>query len=222
MRFRAISRKEIDMNTERTNIGWGFWIAWVLASIVGFGMGSLIGMSVSYALLPEMGITDEFGVAHLLMFGTMLGTTSGFLQWVVLREKVAQAGWWVLASAMGFAIAGGTLGSIGINENYLTAGILFAVLFGVAGGIMQALVLKRAQIARVGLWVLVNILGSVVGAISVPVAEAISAATGNYDLSAMVFGLLLGAGLGAIPGAVLVWLLRQSQTSDFQGMVTAR
>jgi hypothetical protein len=53
------------MNTERTNVGWGFWLAWVLASIMGFGMGSLIGMSVSYALLPGMGITDEFGVAHL-------------------------------------------------------------------------------------------------------------------------------------------------------------
>ena len=209
------------MKTEHTNVGWGFWIAWVLASIVGFGMGSLIGMSVSYTLLPEMGITDEFGVAHLLMFGTMLGTTSGFLQWVVLREKVAQAGWWVLASAMGFAIAGGTLGTIGINENYLTAGILFTVLFGVAGGIMQALVLKRAQIARVGLWVLVNILGSLVGAISVPVAEAISAATGNYDLSTMVFGLLLGAGLGAIPGAALVWLLRPSPSSDVDRLATA-
>lgn len=209
------------MNTERTNIGWGFWIAWILASIVGFGMGSLIGMSVSYALLPEMGITDEFGVAHLLMFGTMLGTTSGFLQWVVLREKVAQAGWWVLASAMGFAIAGGTLGTIGINENYLTAGILFAVLFGFAGGIMQALVLKRAQIARVGMWVLASILGSLVGAIGIPISSSIGA-TGNYGLSAMVFGLLLGAGLGAIPGAVLVWLLRQSPSSNIEGLAPAR
>ena len=211
------------MNTERTNVGWSFSIAWVLASIVGFCMGSLIVMSVSYALLAGMGITDEFGVAHILMFGTMLGTTSGFLQWVVLREKVAQAGWWVLASAMGSAIAGGTLGTIGIgesNEDYVRAGILFTVLFGAAGGIMQALVLKRAQIARVGLWVLASILGSLVGAIGIPISSSIGA-TGNYGLSTMVFGLLLGAGLGAIPGVVLVWLLRQSPSSKIEGLAPA-
>ncbi len=208
------------MKTERTNVGWGFWLAWVLASIMGFGMGSLIGISVSYALLSGMGITDEFGVAHLIMFGTMLGAMSGFLQWVVLREKVARAGWWVLASALGFAIAGGTLGAIGINENYVMAGILFAAIFGVAGGILQGLVLKRAQIARAGLWVLASILGSLVGAIGIPISSSIGAA-GNYGLSAMVFGLLFGAGLGAIPGAVLVWLLRQSPSSNVGSMATA-
>lgn len=208
------------MNTERTNVGWGFWLAWVLASIMGFGMGSLIGMSVSYALLPGMGITDEFGVAHLIMFGTLLGAMSGFLQWVVLREKVARAGPWVLASALGFAIAGGTLGAIGVDENYVIAGILYAAVFGVAGGILQGLVLKRAQVARAGLWVLASILGSLVGTVGIPISSSIGA-TGNYGLSAMVFGLLLGAGLGAIPGAVLVWLLRQSQSSNVEGLATA-
>ncbi len=54
---------------------------------MGFGMGTLIGMSVSYALLPGMGITDEFGVAHLIMFGTMLGAMSGFLQCVASIEN---------------------------------------------------------------------------------------------------------------------------------------
>ena len=208
------------MNAARTNVGWSFWLAWVLASIMGFGMGSLIGMSVSYALLPRMGITDEFGVAHLIMFGTVLGAMSGFLQWVVLREKVARAGPWVLASALGFAMAGGILGAIGINENYVMAGILFATVFGVAGGILQGLVLKRAQIARAGLWVLASILGSLVGAIGIPISSSIGA-TGNYGLSAMVFGLLLGAGLGAIPGAVLVWLLRQSTSSKIEGLAAA-
>ena len=208
------------MNTQRTNVGWGFWLAWVLASIMGFGIGSLIGISVSYALLPGMGITDEFGVAHLIMFGILLGAMSGFLQWVVLREKVARAGSWVLASTLGFALAGGTLGAIGVNENYVMAGILFATLFGVAGGILQGLVLKRAQIARAGWWVLASILGSLVGAIGIPISSSIGA-TGNYGLSAMVFGLLFGAGLGALPGAVLVWLLRQTHSSNIEGTATA-
>jgi hypothetical protein len=209
------------MNTNQNIVGWGFWLAWVLASIMGFGMGSLLGMSVSYALLSGLGITDEFGVAHLIMFGTVLGVTSGFLQWVVLREKVARAGRWVLAGTLGFVIAGGILGAIGINENYITAGFLFAAVFGVAGGIMQWLVLRQ-QIVRAGLWILASIFGSLVGAIGVPAAEAISAiAPDNYSLSTIVFGVLLGAGLGAIPGAVLVWLLRQSQSRNIEGLATA-
>lgn len=209
------------MNTNHNNVGWGFWLAWFLASIMGFGVGSLIGMSVSYALLSGMGITEEFGVAHLIIFGTVLGAMSGFLQWTVLREKVAQAGWWVLANALGFAIAGGTLGAIGINENYFTAGILFTAVFGVTGGIMQWLVL-RIQVVRAGWWILASIFGSLVGAIGIPAANAISATVpDNYVLSTLVFGLLFGTGLGAIPGAALVWLLRQSPSGDVEGLAMA-
>jgi hypothetical protein len=215
--FLSHTRKEIDMNTERTNIGWGFWLAWVLASIMGLVVGALLGMSVAYGLFDRDGVDATIGITG----GIVMGATSGFLQWVVLREKVARAGWWVLASALGFAIAGGALGAIRINENYVMAGILFAAVFGVAGGIMQGLVLKRAQIARVGWWVLANILGSLVSAISVPAAATINAATDSYNLGAMVFGVLFGAGLGAIPGAALVWLLRQPQSSNIEGMATA-
>jgi hypothetical protein len=207
--------RSLTMDTERTNIGWGFWLAWVLASIMGLVVGALLGMSVAYGLFDRDGVDATIGITG----GIVMGATSGFLQWVVLREKVARAGWWVLASALGFAIAGGTLGAIRINENYVMAGILFAAVFGVAGGIMQWLVLRQ-QVVRAGLWILASILGSLVGAIGFPISSAIGAA-GNYGLSAMVFGLLFGAGLGAIPGAVLAWLLRQSHSSDVQGLATA-
>jgi hypothetical protein len=214
--FLSHTRKEIDMNTERTNIGWGFWLAWVLASIMGFGMGALLGMSVAYGLFDRDGFDATIGIS----FGIVMGATGGFLQWVVLREKVAQAGWWVLASALGFAVAGGALGTIGVNGNYVTAGILFTAVFGVIAGIMQWLVLRQ-QVVRAGLWVLASIFGSLVSAISVPAASAINAATDSYGLGAMVFGVLFGAGLGAIPGAALVWLLRQPQSSSVEGMATA-
>jgi len=203
------------MNTERTNVGWGFWLAWVLVSVMGLVVGALLGMSVAYGLFDRDGVDATIGITG----GIVMGATSGFLQWVVLREKVARAGWWVLASALGFAIAGGTLGAIRINENYVMAGILFAAVFGVVGGIMQWLVLRQ-QVVRAGLWILASIFGSLVGAIGFPISSAIGAA-GNYGLSAMVFGLLFGAGLGAIPGAVLVWLFRQSHPSDVQGLATA-
>jgi len=208
------------MNTNQNNVGRGFWLAWVLASIMGYVLGALIAMRVPYALLPIFGVTEEFGVVHLITFGTLLGAIGGFMQWAVLREKVAVSSWWVLASALGFAIAGGTLGAIGINENYVMAGILFAAVFGIAGGVLQWLVLRRAGVARAGLWVPASIFGSLVASIGLPISSTIGAA-GNYGLSAMVIGVLFGAGLGAIPGAALVWLLRQSHSSNIEGMATA-
>jgi hypothetical protein len=209
------------MNANQKNVGWGFWLAWVLASIIGYAVGALIAMRAAYALLPIFGVTEEFGVVHLITFGTLLGAIGGCLQWVVLREKVAVSGWWVLASALGFTIAGGILGAIGIKGNYLMAGILFTVVFGVAAGIMQWLVLRQ-QVMQAGLWILANILGSLAGTISVPAAGVVSAiAPENYDLSTMVFGLLFGSGLGIITGAVLVRLLGQSPSSNIKGLVKA-
>ena len=211
------------MNTERTNIGWGFWLTWVLASTMGFGFGGLLGFGVAYGLFDREIFDAPIGITA----GIVIGATSGFLQWFVLREKVAQAGWWVLANALGFAITLGTFGAIGgqnipkPSENYVMTGLLFAAVFGITGGVLQWLVLRRARIARAGLWVPISIFGSLVAAIAFPISSTLGA-TGNYGLSAMVWGLFFGVGLGAIPGAALVWLLRQSySTDDVEGLATA-
>lgn len=197
------------MNTERTNVGWSFWLLWVLASVFGYVVGGLVGYGMAYGLFDR----DPFDATMGITVGIVMGATSGCLQWVVLREKVARAGPWVLASTLGFTITFGTLGAIGIgesNENYVMAGILFATAFGIIGGVLQWLVLRRAGIPRAGLWVPASIFGSLVAAIVIPISSAIGS-TGNYGLGAMVFGLFFGAGLGAIPGAVLVWLLRRQR-----------
>lgn len=207
------------MNTNQNNVGRGFWLRWVLATIAGFIIGALLGVYVAYGLFDGDGSDATIGITA----GIVMGGTGGCLQWLVLREKIARAGWWVLASALGFAITLGILGVIGIgesNESYVMAGILFAVVFEVAGGILQWLVLRRAEIAHAGLWMLASILGSLVAAIGFPISYTIGA-DGNYALSGLVFGLFLGVGLGAICGAMLVWLQRQSPSSSIKGLATA-
>lgn len=182
-------------------------------------MGAVVGIYVAYGLFDRDGFDATLGIT----FGIVLGATAGCLQWVVLREKVTRVGPWVLASALGFAITFGTLGATGIgetNESYVTAGILFAAGFGIVGGLLQWLVLRRAGIPRAGLWVPASIFGSLLTAIGLPMSAAIGM-SGNYGLSAIVFGLFLGAGLGAIPGAVLVRLLRQTHPSNMGDMATA-
>lgn len=200
------------MNTERTHIGWSFWIAWVLASIVGFGIGALLGARVAYGLFDRAGFDALLGI----MAGIVMGATGGYMQWVVLREKVARAGWWVLASALGFAAFFATPGAIDFSENPAMAGFLGVIALGLVGGILQWLILRR-QVERAGWWFMATMFGALVGEMGFPISIAIGA-TGNYNLSAMLFGLIFGAGYGAITGAALVGLLSQAESGNVDEM----
>jgi len=68
---------------------------------------------------------DGFDATLGITLGIVMGATGGYLQWVVLREKVARAGSWILASTLGFAVAGGALGNFSSAElDYLISLIL--------------------------------------------------------------------------------------------------
>ncbi len=77
-----------------SGVGW-----WVLASAAaGYGITQasfiLIEESLSFGLL-----LSSTGVAALG------GAVTGILQWFVLRGKVSRAGWWVLASTVGWGLS---------------------------------------------------------------------------------------------------------------------
>jgi hypothetical protein len=187
------------MNTERTNIGTGFWLQWVLASMLGFAAGAAMGNAV----------TDW-------AFTALFGAVGGFMQWLVLRRQIAAAGWWMLASTLGFAIApiaaiAGVMAMsqvMSLDGNPMAAPILLGVLFGVLSAIMPWLVLRR-QLARAGWWVPAHLLGSLVGGAMGIVAFHVMALIGFYQFPWAAAGAMFGAGLGAITGITLVWLLRQ-------------
>ncbi len=203
------------MNANQMNTGRSYWLAWFLASAIGFGMGAVLGMSFAYRFFP----TDTFDAANDITLGIVMGATGGYFQWVVLRERIAGAGLWGLASALGFGSAMGAPAAANPAEELAMAGFLILSVFGVVGGILQWLILRR-KVTRAGWWLLANLLGSLVGAISFPIGVAISE-TGNWGLATMVFGLVFGAGNGAITGAALVWLLRQSPSRDVERLATA-
>jgi hypothetical protein len=188
------------MNTERTNIGTGFWLQWVLASMLGFAAGAVMGNAV----------TDW-------AFTALFGAVGGFMQWLVLRRQIAAAGWWVLASTLGFAIApiaaiAGVMAMsqvMSLDGNPMAAPILLGVLFGILSGILPWLVLRR-QVARAGWWVPAHLLGSLVGGAMGIVAFLAMALIGFYQFPWAAAGAMFGAGLGAITGITLDRLLRQS------------
>jgi hypothetical protein len=203
------------MNTESSKSNRGLWLAWFLASFLGYTVGMLLGAYMAYGLFDR----DTFDAIMGVTLGIVMGAIGGFAQWVVLRERITGAGWWVLASALGFAAFFGLSGVVPSNGNPAMTGIIGAVAFGLVGGIPQSLILRR-KVARAGWWVLANIFGLLVGEIGFPVSIAISA-TGNEDLSVLVVGLVFGAGYGAITGAALVWLLSQSHSSNVEDLAAA-
>jgi hypothetical protein len=194
------------MNANQMNTGRGYWLTWFLASVIGYGMGAILSMSISWRFFP----TGD--AAKGITLGIVMGATGGYFQWVVLRERIAGAGLWGSVSALGFGLAMGTVIAADAGENYAIAVVLIGTIYGAAGGILQWLILRR-NVPRAGWWLLVNLLGSLVGAIAFPIAVLISE-TGNWDLATMTLGLGFGAGNGAITGATLVWLLRQSSSRN--------
>jgi len=203
------------MNANQMNTGRGYWLAWFLASVIGFGMGAVLGVSAAYRFFPP-GTSDA---ANGITLGIVMGAIGGYVQWVALRERIAGAGLWGLTSALGLALAMVTLLVTDPEKNPAMAGLLVGTVFGLGSGILQWLILRR-KIAQAGWWLSANLLGSLVGTIAFPIAVAISE-TGNWGLAIIVFGMGFGAGNGAITGAALIWLLRQSLSGDVETLAIA-
>jgi hypothetical protein len=108
--------------------GW-----WVLASAAGgYGIiqAGFLGFSQS---LESYGLLLRWtGVVALG------GAVTGTLQWLVLRGQVSRAGWWVLASTVGWGLVGAVLGAfpwgVGDTDALVALVVTAAVLGAVTGG----------------------------------------------------------------------------------------
>ncbi len=132
-----------------------------------------------------------------------VGISLAIMQWLTLRRHLSQAGWWVLATLVGWFLGvafvmtgvGVVIGDwleYGLVGNVITFGII-----GLALGITQWLILRR-QVLQAGWWILASLAGWVVLALAVG-----KAITNKAELAEV------GAIPAVITGFVLVWLLRQ-------------
>jgi hypothetical protein len=203
------------MNTESSKSDRGLWLRWFLASLIGYAVGMLLGISMAYSLFDR----DAFDATMGLTLGLVMGAVGGFAQWVVLRERIPGTGWWILASTLGFVLVFGMSGTGRPNENPAMVGIRMAVAFGLVAGTLQWAILQQ-KVARAGWWVWANMLGLLAGEMGFPISFAISAATGNDELGMLVVALVFGAGYGAVTGTALVWLLSKSEPNDAESLAT--
>jgi hypothetical protein len=100
----------------RRHISQAGW--WVLASTAGGAMGG----AVSFLGIMTVGGAEAEAVVKA-------GASVGIAQWPGLRRHVSRAGWWVLASSVGWAVimgGGFTTGSFvsGISVGMITVGMI--------------------------------------------------------------------------------------------------
>jgi hypothetical protein len=130
-----------------TLVGVGQWLAlrrrvplavwwWVLAGAAGWAVGGLVGDALAIELEVVIDAVDgnEGSVLAATLVGAVIGAVGGTLagtaQWLLLRRQAPSAGWWVLASAVGWA-AGWALGwALG----WAVAGVVVDAVPGALGG----------------------------------------------------------------------------------------
>ncbi len=168
-------------------IGCGFWLQWVLVTIIGF-LVSLYWVEVGER--PDIRAVE----------GAIGGAVIGLAQWLVLRQRFSQAWWWVLASLVSWGLMGGSgFGAVGWVAPR-TLSIPLRVAFGVVngaivGGLMgmaQWLVLSK-QIPKAWRWILANIVAWAIGL------------TLGWTIGA-VLRLVTGIFLGEVVGLALGWV----------------
>lgn len=159
------------MREERSNkFDWTTWITWVLLTTLGWLVG--------WVILGELWI----------------GLAVGSSQWVLLRSRLENAYWWILASLIGWALG-----------HLIVINLLAASLRGWAGlpigtvlGMAQWVIL-RTQVPRAGWWVVISALGWMLA------------------MTGVLGGSLVGAVAGAATGVAIAMLLEIREVNALLG-----
>lgn len=101
---------------------------WVLSS----ALGAIGGLLAGFALARASG---NFGFLNL-WDTALVGGGIGVAQWLILRRSIRQAGWWVLASTLGWGIA--LWGRSGGPPGALISVCVAALAYGMSTGLVFA------------------------------------------------------------------------------------
>ena len=128
------------LRQQLSRTGW-----WVLASTVGIAVfGDVVWYSSTTVEWVITGGALSFTVAMSVGFAVG-GAVVGILQWLVLRQHLSRAGWWVLASTVGFPVGAAVYVAVFQAVNLALGGDLSAAFieramgFAVAGAVVGAI-----------------------------------------------------------------------------------
>jgi hypothetical protein len=115
-------------------MGW-----WVFATVAGWFLGVFL-----IALPVWLGWTDgPLNNLDLIFF--VMGSAIGIIQWLLLRRRLALAGWWIAASALGWGLLGLITPGNSLNQYGLFA---LGVLPACSTAAMLAWLMSRVQPAE--------------------------------------------------------------------------
>ena len=175
-----------------TRAEWRTLVGWVVATTIGW----LVGFAICEAFSAFLKSLNSDGL--------VIGAGIGIAQWLVLRRQGGRAGWWILASIIGFGI-GKVLGDqVAANLGGLVGIALGGATIGLTAGALQWIELRR-QGADPGMWVVASTIGWAVGWLLI---GSIDESSGAPGAAGYVVGSLGATVAGVITGASLVRLLR--------------
>ncbi len=134
-------------------IGLGQWLVlrmylkrsgwWVLATLIGYSLP----FSIGYLIPPSfywLGRLNPGWLTGAVLFLTF-GLTLGVLQWLVLRGRVNQAGWWIVISLASWAIVTALIDLVYLSGLYVEPFDMYTAFFVplILGGAGMVLLLRR-------------------------------------------------------------------------------
>jgi hypothetical protein len=204
-----------EIKTDGGQIGWRFGLRWVLLTIAGWAIGfplSFVFVAVAGLIIGvhEGSILLKLGLDNAAAFVVVVAVVS-LMQWLALRRVVQRAGFWVLASIIGFTISSSIHGVVchvyGYPDDMGPLGAqvwtLFFILGGTLTGLLQQRILRH-QVRRSGWWVPASAAGWGLVVIGFGIVSKI------LGVRLQVVGEIASSGLlGIVTGVTLIWLLRQ-------------
>lgn len=216
--------KDSSGDTVDWQLGWGFVLQWIVASIAAIVM-SIVMAGIGY--LSRATDPSDNELVQLAIVGIIIGSSVGAAEWLVLRGCINHAGRWVLANVIGHTLSFTLLGALvgtplidaGTAELNLDAATVSIVWIGLLASVpiavLQWLVLRR-QISKAILWIPARILGTV-GSLSIwlvsiwnlPKQQEVNGILVADGVTIVVGILIMGVTFGTLTGLSLIWLLRR-------------
>ena len=150
---------------EKQRARWRFWLFWVIMTNIGFFSGLWVGDIFAGLVEPGIGQLGDKLIQNTLS-GLIIGGLTGLAQGLVLSRHGFNAGWWTMATSLGWALGIFIAGYVIFNfdssiqtNDFLRWIVPAAFLSGAIVGIPQWWVLRRRLPTLGWWWILVSTIG---------------------------------------------------------------
>ena len=226
--FTTPTQEAKSEGVKHVDLTWRFVFVWTAATFLGWVTGNTILQSLSPLFMSARNIDIPF--SQVIFLGTMMiGVSIGIAQWLVLRWRISEAGWWILISAATWATIDSIfqIGAINTAVRDLLPGSLDfetkfrffiatrAITRGIFLGFLQLIVLHRRGFKAL-LWPIACVLGFALTSFVTPLGA--SSPTGNILRSysePIVFGLFTGIAM-----TIVLWQSSSKKENSLSQEIT--